>query len=124
MSSTERACLPGTPQIRPQTGRAGGRVIRSAAALARAGLIAPADGPAIDAVTERYALAITPTVRALIEHADDPIGRQFVPDPAELHGAPHELPDPIGDAAHSPLKGVVHRYTDRALLKPLLACPV
>jgi lysine 2,3-aminomutase len=42
----------------------------------------------------------------------------------ELVTAPHESLDPIGDEALSPIKGVVHRYADRALLKPLLACPV
>ena len=63
-------------------------------------------------------------MRALIERPDDPIGRQFVPDPAELTTAPHERADPIADDALSPIKGVVHRYPDRALLKPLLVCPV
>ena len=63
-------------------------------------------------------------MRALIKSPDDPIGRQFIPDPAELIIAPHESPDPIGDDALSPVKGVVHRYPDRALLKPLLICPV
>jgi lysine 2,3-aminomutase len=63
-------------------------------------------------------------MRTLIEQSDDPIGRQFVPDPAELITAPHESPDPIADDALSPIKGVVHRYPDRALLKPLLVCPV
>ncbi|HET8727426.1 MAG TPA: lysine-2,3-aminomutase-like protein, partial [Alphaproteobacteria bacterium] len=42
----------------------------------------------------------------------------------ELVIARDELEDPIGDAAHSPVKGIVHRYPDRALLKPLHACPV
>jgi lysine 2,3-aminomutase len=63
-------------------------------------------------------------MRALIEAPDDPIGRQFIPDVAELVTAPHESPDPIADDALSPVKGVVHRYPDRALLKPLLICPV
>jgi lysine 2,3-aminomutase len=63
-------------------------------------------------------------MRALIQAADDPIGRQFVPDVAELMTAPFERADPIGDDALSPVKGVVHRYPDRALLKPLLVCPV
>jgi len=63
-------------------------------------------------------------MRALIRAPDDPIGRQFIPDPAELVTAPHESPDPIGDEALSPVKGVVRRYADRALLKPLLVCPV
>jgi lysine 2,3-aminomutase len=43
---------------------------------------------------------------------------------AELVTAAHESADPIGDDALSPVKGVVHRYPDRALLKPLLICPV
>jgi lysine 2,3-aminomutase len=60
----------------------------------------------------------------MIQAPDDPIGRQFIPDPAELIQAPHETADPIGDDAKSPVKGIVHRYADRALLKPLLICPV
>ena len=35
-----------------------------------------------------------------------------------------ELADPIGDEARSPVKGIVHRYPDRVLLKPLHVCPV
>ena len=93
-------------------------------ALARAGLIDPAGREAIDAVVRHYAVAITPAMRALIEHKDDEIGRQFIPDPAELVLAPEESADPIADDALSPIKGVVHRYPDRALLKPLLICPV
>jgi lysine 2,3-aminomutase len=34
------------------------------------------------------------------------------------------LADPIGDVARSPVKGIVHRYPDRVLLKPLHACAV
>ncbi|MGE0418185.1 MAG: lysine-2,3-aminomutase-like protein [Acetobacteraceae bacterium] len=98
--------------------------LRSAADLQKAGLIAPADRPALDAVGQRYAVAVPPALRALIRTPDDPIGRQVIPDPAELIVASHERADPIGDDALSPVKGVVHRYADRALLKPLLVCPV
>lgn len=98
--------------------------LRDANALAEAGLIPAASRDAIAAVEARYAIAITETVRGLIETPDDPIGRQFVPDAAELLTALHESADPIGDDALSPVKGVVHRYADRALLKPLLVCPV
>jgi len=72
----------------------------------------------------RYAVAISPAMQRLIQTPDDPIGRQFIPDPAERLTAAHERPDPIGDDALSPVKGIVHRYADRALLKPLLVCPV
>ena len=89
-----------------------------------AGLIEPAALPAQEATEARYAVAISPAMRALIEAPGDPIGRQFIPDPAELVTAAQESSDPIGDDALSPVKGVVHRYADRALLKPLLVCPV
>ena len=93
------------------------------------GLIADALAPAsmraaLDAVEVRYAVAITPAMRALIQNPDDPIGRQFVPHVDELVTAAHERADPIGDDALSPVPGVVHRYPDRVLIKPLLVCPV
>ncbi len=101
-----------------------GATLRDAQALADAGLIARSSQARIAAVEARYAIAITPAVRVLIQTPDDPIGRQFIPDFAELTAAPHERADPIADDALSPIKGVVHRYPDRALLKPLLICPV
>jgi lysine 2,3-aminomutase len=98
--------------------------IDSTADLINAGLAPASARPDLDRVAEKYAIAISPTIRRLIEAPDDPIGRQFIPDPAELLTAPHEVADPIGDDALSPVKGIVHRYADRALLKPLLICPV
>ncbi len=35
-----------------------------------------------------------------------------------------ETADPIGDDAHSPVEGIVHRYPDRVLLKLVHVCPV
>jgi lysine 2,3-aminomutase len=55
---------------------------------------------------------------------DDPIASQFVPSAAELIGTAEERADPIGDAAHSPVEGIVHRYPDRVLLKAVHLCPV
>ena len=54
--------------------------------------------------------------------ADDPIARQFLFDPSEAAPAPGERADPIGDAAHSPVAGIVHRYPDRVLLTPVMTC--
>ncbi len=81
---------------------------------------------ALAAVAARYAVAITPAMAALITGtpADDPIARQFVPQAAELERVPDESDDPIGDHRWSPVKGIVHRYPDRVLLKPSLVCPV
>ena len=102
------------------------RPIRTPAELVEAGLVAPDDLAGIEAVAERYAMAISPAMAALIDRADpdDPIARQFVPDAAELTIAPEERADPIGDHAHSPVDGIVHRYPDRVLLKAVHICPV
>lgn len=100
--------------------------LRSPAELAAAHLVAPDRASALEAVAARYAIAITPEMAALIDPADpyDPIGLQFLPDPRELEALPQERLDPIGDEAHAPVEGVVHRYPDRALLKLLHVCPV
>jgi lysine 2,3-aminomutase len=100
--------------------------LRTVPALERAGLIAHDDAGSLAAVAARYAVAVTPHVAGLIDRADpaDPIARQYVPSPAELDIRPEELADPIGDHAHMPVEGVVHRYPDRALLKVVHACPV
>jgi lysine 2,3-aminomutase len=68
---------------------------------------------------------LTAHLAALIDPADpdDPIARQFVPDPREGLAAEGEVADPIGDGAHSPVEGIVHRYPDRVLLTPVLTCP-
>ena len=95
-------------------------------ALAAAGLVPPERVAALRAVAARYAVALTPAVAALADAEDpaDPIARQFVPHPDELVLAPEERADPIGDEAYAPVRGIVHRYPDRVLLKPLHACPV
>jgi lysine 2,3-aminomutase len=100
------------------------RPIRTVDALIAAGLAPEAQRAALEQVSHRYALALTPAVQAQIAAAGAPLAAQYVPDPAELLTAPHETADPTADAPFSPVKGVVHRYPDRALLKPLLACPV
>jgi lysine 2,3-aminomutase len=100
--------------------------LRSIDALIAQGLVASARRDALQDVAVRYAVSVTPAMAALIDAADpaDPIARQFVPDAAELVTLSQELADPIGDGAHSPVEGVVHRYPDRALLKLVHACPV
>jgi lysine 2,3-aminomutase len=77
-------------------------------------------------VAEEFAVALTPDVAALIDPADpaDPIAAQFVPSVVELVAAPEDRTDPIGDERWSPVPGIVHRYADRVLLKPILLCPV
>lgn len=98
------------------------KTLRKSSELTQFGLT---DDTKIAAVTKRYAMAITPTMAAQITtDLDSPIAMQFVPDEKELDHHQNELPDPIGDEAHSPIRGIVHRYADRCLLKPVHVCPV
>jgi lysine 2,3-aminomutase len=80
----------------------------------------------LEEVARRYAVAVSPTLLSLIDPADphDPIARQFLPSLAELNSLPQEQADPIGDAAHSPVPGIVHRHAGRVLFKIVSACPV
>jgi len=103
-----------------------GRTLRDVPSLADAGLVSAERLPALEAVAARYAVAITPAMTDLIDPTDDadPIARQFVPAAEELLSSPGEDADPIGDNAHSPVEGIVHRYADRVLLKPTHTCAV
>ncbi len=100
--------------------------LRSPEALAAAGLVAPEAVPSLDEVAARYAVAVTPEMAALVDPADpdDPIAAQFIPSAAELVTTPDERVDPIGDDAHSPVEGLVHRYPDRVLMKLVHVCAV
>jgi lysine 2,3-aminomutase len=102
------------------------RALKTPDELGAAGLVSPERLEEIRSVADRYAIALTPTVLSLIDPDDpaDPIARQFVPDADELVTVPEERADPIGDAVHSPVKGIVHRYPDRVLLKAVHVCPV
>lgn len=100
------------------------RTLRTADDLAKAGLTR--DARELDQVMAAYATAISPAMSRLIDRSDatDPIALQFAPSAAELDVQPDELPDPIGDKTHEPVEGIVHRYPDRVLLKPVSVCPV
>jgi len=102
------------------------KTLRTPEELRDAGLIAPERAAALADVAARYAVAIPPALAALIDRNDpnDPIARQFVPDVAELDVQRQENADPIGDAAHSPVEGIVHRYPDRVLFKLTHVCAV
>jgi lysine 2,3-aminomutase len=102
------------------------RPLNTPEALRAAGLVTADEAATMAPVAERYAIAVTPFLADRIDRADpeDPIARMFLPQPAEMIRTPEELADPIGDEAHTPVRGVVHRYPDRVLLKPVAVCPV
>jgi len=94
--------------------------------LIEAGLAKPERLAELEAVAERYAIGLTPALADLIapDRPADPIALQFVPDPRELIRDPAESDDPIGDDPRSPVKGLVHRYPDRVLIKLVAVCAV
>ena len=100
--------------------------LHTAAELVDAGLVPAEQGQVIDEIGAAFPIGITATIANLIDPDDpaDPIARQFIPDPAELIRHPEEMDDPAGDETFTPVKGIVHRYPDRVLLKLLHICPV
>src|SRR6202158_1688686 len=100
--------------------------LREPAELVAHGLAPAADLPDLETVAARYAVAVTRDIAALIDPGDpdDPIARQFIPSAEELVSRPGESADPIGDHAHSPVAGIVHRYPDRVLFKLVHVCAV
>ncbi len=100
--------------------------LRTPRELCEGGFIAPERVAELNQVASRYAVAVSPAMAALIDPTDphDPIARQFIPDAAERETRPEERADPIGDDAHSPVEGIVHRYPDRVLLKLVHVCAV
>jgi lysine 2,3-aminomutase len=98
--------------------------LRTIAQLVDRGLAPPEAKAELERVAARYAVTIPPALVDLIDDTDGPIARQFVPDPRELETTPGENADPIGDDAHSPVEGIVHRYPDRVLLKIVNVCAV
>jgi lysine 2,3-aminomutase len=100
--------------------------LREPTELVAQGLVPVGDLPDLEKVAARYAVAVTPDMAALIDpdDPDDPIARQFIPSAEELLTRPGENADPIGDHAHSPVAGIVHRYPDRVLFKLVHVCAV
>ncbi len=102
------------------------KTLRTLPALHRAGLVTDTEETALAPVAERYAVGITADMAELIDGGDpaDPMARQFVPTILELDRREDERDDPIGDSLKSPVRGLVHRYPDRALLKAVGVCAV
>ncbi len=74
----------------------------------------------------KYRWAVTPYYLSLIEEENllsDPIGRQFIPDPREITVKSQlSSADPLHEHNYSPVKGLIHRYRDRALILAWPSC--
>jgi lysine 2,3-aminomutase len=64
-----------------------------------------------------FCFAVTPHFASLASpERDDPIRRQFIPDPLEEAADPFALDDPLGEEQFRLTSRLVHQYRDRALL--------
>ncbi|HFB2048887.1 MAG TPA: L-lysine 2,3-aminomutase [Hyphomicrobiaceae bacterium MAG_BT-2024] len=90
------------------------------------GIISEQDVTTLHPVAERYAIAVTRHICERMDPNDqeDPIRQQFIPHTKEMQHLDDELEDPISDEVHSPVRGIVHRYSNRALLKIVNICPI
>lgn len=69
-------------------------------------------------------MRINPYFFALIKEAGDPIGRQVIPDPAELLNSGLEEADPLAEQDQSPVPRLVHRYPNRVLFLVSNQCAI
>lgn len=102
------------------------RTARRPSELLEAGAITPDQVDDVNKVSEAFSLAVTPEMLELMDpdDQDDPIARQFIPRAEELTVLPAETADPIGDETYEVVKGIIHRYPDRVILKAIHVCPV
>lgn len=91
--------------------------LTSVAQLERHMTLTPAEKAGCLFADRKLALAITPYFFNLIDRDDPdcPIRRQVIPRGEEMTVAQEERLDSLGEDAHSPVPGLVHRYPDRVL---------
>lgn len=107
-------------------GQSQDKTLRSLQDLRDARLISENETELLQDVVGKYAVAVTSDIVDLIDETDpaDPMARQFIPTIGEMDLRADEESDPIGDGLKSPVRGLVHRYHDRVLLKAVGVCPV
>lgn len=73
-----------------------------------------------------FQIRSTPYYASLARRSDprDPIRKMILPEARELEQGGQQLPDPLGERAHSPLERLVHRYPDRVLFLVTDLCSV
>jgi lysine 2,3-aminomutase len=91
--------------------------ITTAAQLEQFMTLSPEERAGCLFANQKLALAITPYFFNLIDRNDPdcPVRRQVIPRGGEMVVSEEEMLDSLGEDAHSPVPGLVHRYPDRVL---------
>ncbi len=92
--------------------------IRTRAELERILVLSPDEQEAIERGGAMLPFGVTPYYMSLVSRNDplEPLRRSVIPSSLELVRAAGEADDPLGEDAHTPVPGLVHRYPDRVLL--------
>lgn len=100
--------------------------IRTLRDLDRMFTLAPDERQAIEMHEGALPLGITPYYASLLdgENPAHPLRRTVMPVMGEYLRSRGEADDPLGEDAHSPVPGLVHRYPDRVLLLVTNFCSV
>jgi len=100
--------------------------LRTAEELARVAELTADERAGIAATAGIFRLGVTPYYASLIDrhHPYCPVRMQAIPVAAEAEAAPGDLRDPLGEDPHRPVRALVHKYPDRALLLATDTCPV
>lgn len=77
----------------------------------------------LDQVAAIFPMKLNPYLLSLIQRADDPIGRQVIPDPQELNDQAGST-DPLGEEHQSPAPRIIHRYPNRVVFLASDQCAV
>lgn len=87
--------------------------------------LSEAERRGLDLVAGRFAIGATPYYASLVDpaHPFCPVRMQLVPTAAEADAQPGDRADPLGEDAYRPVRTVVHKYPDRALLLVHDRCP-
>lgn len=91
--------------------------------LVKSGLISSKDADQLGEVEQKFRIRLTDEMRDAAQQSAG-IAHQFIPTQQELITQKDELYDPIGDDAHTPTKGLTHRYPDRVILHITKTCEV
>ena len=82
------------------------------------------DQNAVLRVTRKYPMRINPYFLSLIKKAGDPLGKQVIPDLAELDQEIFLKPDPLWEEPQSPGPHLIHRYPDRVVFMVSNQCAI
>ncbi len=98
--------------------------IRTRAELEQILVLSPDEQEAIERGGAMLPFGVTPYYMSLVSRNDplEPLRRSVIPSSLELVRAPGEADDPLGEDAHTPVPGLVHRYPDRVLLLAMDFC--